>query len=80
MKISPRTALAGTIGIDTAELSEYRYQETRTKQAIYAVGAQYFAVGKSAPKDAVGKPWREHGDQFWAKQAGTVVWVCDAEG
>jgi hypothetical protein len=78
-KISPRTAIAGTCGMDTAELSDCRYKSTRTSRAIYSVGDQYFAAGAKPPTDKVGGPWREHPDQFWAKRANTVVWVCDME-
>jgi hypothetical protein len=76
--IRPATALAATLGFDPAELADYRYKETRTRSAIYAVGQQYFAASKKAPADQLGGTWREHSDTFWAAKAGTRIWVCDA--
>lgn len=76
-KISSRTALAGTVGIDTSELSEYRYHAGRTPVAVYAIGDSYFACGKSAPKFSGALAelvWEKHPDQFWAERAGTIVW------
>ena len=82
-RISSRTALAGTLGLDSSELSDYRYQESRTPFAIYAVDSSFFAASKRAPKfrpehhlaDLV---WEKHQDQFWAAQAGTIIWQARA--
>jgi len=48
--MSTQKVIASTLGIDQAELSEYRYQPTRTKQAIYSIGDRYFACGKRLQK------------------------------
>ncbi len=72
--MSTQKVIASTLGIDQAELSDYRYQPTRTKQAIYSIGDRYFACGKKAPKDEVGRDWWVETDQFFAKLSGTVLW------
>ena len=78
-RISSRTALAGTLGVDTTDLEDMRYKPTRTACAIYATETHYYAAHKAMPKDQVGKEWKRHPDQFWAEKAGTVIWVCEAE-
>jgi len=70
--------IAATFGWDQSEVKDYRYQDTRTSQAIYAVGDRYFAVGKRAPKDVVGGPWRPHADQVFAQRENTILWVSEA--
>lgn len=70
--------IAATLGWDAREVSECRYQSTRTKQAIYSIGSRYFAVSPTVPADKVGGDWRENNDQFFAQRAGTVMWVADA--
>lgn len=76
--ISVRSALAATIGLDLAELSEYRYQSTRTPRAIYAIGEWYFTTGNEKPTwrvdDSEGMKWEEHHDRHFAQQAGTRIW------
>jgi len=72
--MSTQKVIASTLGIDQAELSEYRYQPTRTKQAIYSIGDRYFACGNKTPKDEVGQDWMIETDQFFAKLSGTVLW------
>jgi hypothetical protein len=71
------TILANTFGIDINDISDYRYQSTRTSQAIYAIGEQYFAIGKRKPKDVFNTSWEMFSDQFWAKQGNTVIWVSN---
>ena len=66
--------IAATLGFDLPEMKDYRYQDTRTTRAIYSIGDSYFAVGKTAPKDKVGKPWFKAKDQFWAEHSNTVLW------
>jgi hypothetical protein len=72
-----KNSIAYTLGLDTSEVSGYRYQDTRTTRAIYAIDDNYFAQGLRMPTDKVGGPWRKYGDQFWAQQFGTIIWVCD---
>ena len=48
--------IAATFSTDCAGFEEYRYQPTRTTRAIYTVGDDYYAVGKTKPKDVVGEP------------------------
>jgi hypothetical protein len=69
--------IAATFGADSDEMKECRYQPTRTTIAIYACNQRYFATGKTKPKDVMGGPWRKSKDQFWAEQAGTILWECD---
>lgn len=71
--MSPKYALAATVGMDLSELSEYRYQSTRTQKAVYAM-EDYWCASSTVPKDAVGGPWEKHSDQFWAEQAKTIIW------
>lgn len=76
--MSTQKVISSTFGIDQAELSNYRYQPTRTRQAIYSIGDRYFACGKKAPKDEVGRDWVVETDQFFAKHSGTVLWSSSA--
>jgi len=69
-----KTIIASTFGIDQAEIDGYRYQSTRTKQAIYSIGEYYFSCGKRKPTDEVGHEWCIDIDQFWAKQNKTILW------
>lgn len=73
---SARTALAATLGMDSRELSEYRYKDTRTTRAIYCAGGAFWATGKTAPADDVGEKWVKAPEQFWAEKAGTIVWMA----
>lgn len=75
-RASTASIIAATFGSSTSDISEYRYQPTRTKQAIYTIGPYYFAVGQQAPKDDVGVPWEKYSDQFWAAKANTTLWVA----
>ena len=67
--------IASTFSTDCSGFEEYRYQPTRTSRAIYTLGNDYYAVGKTAPKDEVGQPWEKHSDQFWAERYNTILWV-----
>lgn len=71
--------IASTLGLDLessrAFNNEYQYQPGRTKKPVYVVGDDYFCVSKSKPTDDVGGPWEPYGDQFWAKEKGTILWV-----
>jgi len=49
-----KTVIASTLGVDSAEMEDYRYKSTRTRQPIYSIGKYYFAVGNTKPKDDVG--------------------------
>jgi hypothetical protein len=73
-RISTRTALAATTGLDTSELDDYRYQAGRQSRAVYCVDDFYFCAGKTKPTFLPGINWEPLGDQFWAQQAGTVIW------
>jgi len=66
--------IASTEGIDQSEISQYRYQSTRTKQPIYVIGEYYFACGKRKPTDKVNGEWCIDRDQFWAEQNKTILW------
>jgi hypothetical protein len=69
--------IAATLGLDIADLGDYRYQPTKTTRPIYAIGDIYVAAGHKPPKDDVGSKWEEHKDQFWANGK-TTVWVAKA--
>jgi hypothetical protein len=69
-----KSIIAATFGLDSNDVEEYRYQSTRTRQAIYAIGNYYFTCGKRRPKDEVGAEWQMDKDQFWATQNKTVLW------
>jgi hypothetical protein len=77
-RASPASVIAATFSMDSRELAEYRYQATRTAQAVYAVSDRYFTTGATEPKGLLGRSWARHPDQFFAQQAGTVLWVADA--
>lgn len=77
---SSQNVIGSTIGMELSEVTDCRYQPTRTTKAIYSIDSQYFAVGKNAPKDEVGGKWRQHRDQFFAEKHSTVLWVCDMIG
>lgn len=70
--------IAETLGWDIRELSEYRYQPGRTKQSLYAIGQQYFAVSPKLPKDK-DYAWMLHADQFSASKQNTKLWVADVD-
>lgn len=71
------TILATTFGWDLNEVKEYQYKSTRTKQPIYSIGQQYFAVSQNKPTDDVGGEWKKYSDQFFAERYNTVIWVCE---
>jgi hypothetical protein len=77
-RASAQSIIAATFGWDVRDVSDYRYQPTRTSRAIYAIGDSYFAVGKTPPGDDLGEPWEPHSDQFWATKAATVLWRADS--
>lgn len=52
----------------------YRYQpKPRERFPLYSVDEYMFTFGKTAP-DVKGEPWEEDPDQFYARQADTVIW------
>lgn len=75
--MSPRTAIAGTVGIDSADLIQY--QPGRFRPAVYSIDNGFACASKREPKfhgtALEGRKWEKHFDQFWAEQADTVVWV-----
>lgn len=50
---------------------------------MYAIGDGYFATSKTKPTasdcDEMEYDWIEYSDQFFARDAGTVIWVANAE-
>jgi len=66
--------IASTLSFDVEEMADYRYQPTRTRQPIFAIGQYYYACGKRRPTDDVGSEWVIDRDQFWAEQNKTVLW------
>jgi hypothetical protein len=76
--MTANAALAATLGMSTRELAEYRYQQTRTVHAVYAVGETYYCARAKQPTE-LGIRWKPLADQFWAKRAGTVVWSANEQ-
>lgn len=52
------TIIAEFYGMDSREVHECRHHYGLTKQPIYVLGDDYFAVGKSMPKDEYGTGWK----------------------
>lgn len=77
-KMSGAAIIGATFGCDSREISECRYQPTRTPCAVYAISDRYFTVNQHQPVGLLDRTWQQHTDQFWAQQAGTVLWVADA--
>jgi len=69
-----KSIIAATFGMDQSEIESYRYQSTRTKQAIYSIGEYYFSCGKRKPTEDVGGEWCMDRDQFWANENNTILW------
>ena len=69
------TILAETFGCDISDVLEYQYQPTRTKQAIYNLGADYYAVSVKPPKD-FGMVFEPYEDQFFAEGTPRTIWVA----
>lgn len=65
-------ALAATLGLTVSELRDYAYQPTKSSRRVYAIGDEYFAVGKRAPLDD--RQWQKNKDQFWGEQCNTIIW------
>lgn len=74
------TILCETFGWDASEARDYRYQDTKTTRAIYAVGNTYYTTGKTKPTDIPELNWEKAKDQFFAARAGTVLWFATAGG
>ena len=70
--------IAETLGWDVKEMSDYRYQRY-TSPAVYSIGERYFAAHPTKPKHEVGQDWREHTDQFGARNTNQIIWVCNME-
>ena len=71
--------IAATVGVDAGELRDYRYHYGKTRRPLYAIGEEYLCTGEEAPKpeevDGMELDWHPHPDQFWARQADTVLWM-----
>jgi hypothetical protein len=74
-----KSIIAATFGIDQAEMENYRYQPTRTKQAIFTMGEHYFSCGKRKPTEDVGGEWCIDMDQFWANENSTILWSAKSK-
>jgi hypothetical protein len=76
-------ALAATVGIDPAELSDYVYQPSKFyRPRIYAIDSRYFCTGKSKPAAGLHLAelsWTPTRDQFWAKKANTTIWEASTQ-
>lgn len=70
---SAKSIIAATLCVDVSDVGDH-YQRER---GVYVMGSDYFTCSPRRPAD--GRTWREHPDQFWAKQSGTVLWVASPE-
>lgn len=54
---------------DIRDIQDCRYQSTRYRDAIYAIGDDYFAAPASnrPPAAEVGQPWEEIGEHYGRK-------------
>jgi len=80
-RIGALRALANTLELDFTELSDYQYQAGRFSRSVYAIGEQYFCVGKRPPSPLRmshlhALQWALYPDQFWAGKANTIIWVA----
>jgi hypothetical protein len=70
------TVIAETLGWDTREMVDCRYQRY-TAPAVYSIGERYFAAYPTKPRHSdVGTEWIEHSDQFGARATNMKIWVC----
>lgn len=77
-RVRSKSVLAATFGWDSAEVGEYEYQPGRFSKPVFSIGSDYFSVGSLKPTADVGGPWEPYSDQFFAAQAGTILWHCKA--
>ena len=69
--------IAATFSTDAASIAEARYQPTRTRVAVYAIGEQYFCCPPRNSAPQAGYKWRLHADQFFAQLHGRCLYVAD---
>jgi hypothetical protein len=66
------TIIAEFYGMDSAEVYETRHHYGQTRQPIYVIGDDYFAVGKAMPKDEYGTGWKveatHEGQNIWKSE------------
>lgn len=51
------TVIAEAYGMDSREVFEMRHHYGMTRQPIYVIGDDYYAVGKRMPSDDYGTGW-----------------------
>ena len=67
------TVIAELYGMDARDVHENRHHYGLTKQPIYTIGDDYYAVGKAKPTDEFGQGW-----EAVAELHGRVVWMSKA--
>ena len=72
-----KESIASAVGMDTAELGEYRYHAEGVYRPVYSIGDEYYCAGKKHPKGLLDLTWKEAPDQWCAKQKNTIVWVAN---
>ena len=82
MKKRANEIIGETLGMNVNDVTEYRYQSTRTSIPVYAIGDTYYCcpiAGRLPPK---GWEWRPIEDQFFAQREGRTVYSAsgDPEG
>lgn len=72
--MTPTNILASTIGMEYSDLKDYRYQPSKFKVAIYAIGDDYFTICKKAPPVIDGISWSRYKDDGFTKNTDYVIW------
>jgi hypothetical protein len=52
------TVIAELYGLDSREVFDLRHHYGQTRQPIYVLGDDYFAVSKDMPRDQYGTGWK----------------------
>lgn len=80
MALKSISLIAHSLGMDIADLRDYRYHYGLTRIPLYAVGNEWFCVKrtKPTPKDLhdMELEWEPYPDQGRAKDQGTIVWYA----
>lgn len=67
--MTTKSIIAATYSVDVSDVGDHYQRE----KGVYVMGDDYLTCAKERPAD--GRNWQRHADQFWAEQAGTVLWI-----
>ena len=70
--------IAATFSTDAPSISDMRYQPTRTRTAVYAIGDNYFCCPPAGRPPAPGYAWPPPAAQFFAGREGRTLYVASA--